>query len=206
MTWMQERRWLQGSLFLPRSLWITMGSLAHLVPSSLHFLITRDIVTLTHSECFLMGSVGLSLIKASMVATCEQDNTLVGKDLGSRMPHRGTACWHASPLLSVHFLLREALNYFGLFSPPHLLCLGKKVSHMWKLILLPKISSQCLLFPVIIRKGVCKKLVLAACVNPSQLSKFPGWSSVLNAARLITAGLFQNSYWRPLLTSEEAEN
>lgn len=64
---------------------------------------------------------------------------------------------------------------------------------MLKLILLPEISSLCLLSPVIIRKGVCKNLVLAACINPSQLSKFPGWSSVLNAAHLIKASLFQNS-------------
>lgn len=69
----------------------------------------------------------------------------------------------------------------------------KKVSHTLKLNLLSKISSQCLLSPVIIREGVCKKLTLAVCINPSQLSKFPGWSSVLNAARLIKTSLFQQS-------------
>lgn len=125
-------------------LWILMGILVYLAPSSFCFLIT-GILSLTHSESLLMEQCDCQLSKPH--------DTLVRTDPGSQMAHRIGAYWNASQLLSA-FPSREALNYFSLFFLPFL-CLGrKKMSHMLSLICQNFNAVSTL--PIIIRKGVCK--------------------------------------------------
>lgn len=68
-----------------------MGLLAYLVPSSFHFLITRDIVTLTHSEWLSMETAWLPRLQPAWQPSVSIMILQWGKDPGSRMPHRGRA-------------------------------------------------------------------------------------------------------------------
>lgn len=88
-----------------------MSLLASLAPPSVHFLTTRHLVTLTPSESLLMGTVWLPLIKASVVATGEHDDVLVGKRLGLGCHTEVGMCSHASQLPST-FPVKGASKLF----------------------------------------------------------------------------------------------
>lgn len=74
-----RKEMVMGELVSPRTLGIMVG--IRLIRASLPFLFlaTRDLVTLTGSECLLMGTVGWPLVKSSMAAIGKPDATSVGE-------------------------------------------------------------------------------------------------------------------------------
>lgn len=148
LEWLECRKWDGfGRAYLsPRWLWLTMGILTYLLPSPFHFLIMRDIVTLTHSECLSMGTEWLPFITASTTAICECDEAVVGQGSWLQNATRRSGTPTRWPNTVYAFPVKRGSKLFWVASPYSIsMFRGKIVSHRLKLILLPRISRLCLL-------------------------------------------------------------
>lgn len=170
---------------------ISMGLPASLVSLSFRFLINKGSCPPDSLRVFVDGD--------SVTATNENQHGdhrgawwhfSGGKTLG---PQCHTEAGPAGPLASYCLRLSRSERFHTIFFR-EFLGLEKKNSESYvKANLTAKNFKRVSAFPVIIRKGVCKKLALAACIRPSQLSQFPGRSCVFNTAPPIKASLLPNS-------------